>query len=173
MVPVVALHDARPGDVDRDLPPFRRPDELGETAPRIHVHLQRIAELVFRQKREVGGVELLDERVRLAGHGQRLAPRPEAADQFRDLTQRAGIGRRDAGLHTGRLRILARRRNQAGEEGVDDIVDVDQRDRGGGIAHLDRQPAGDVVAPGGDGGVVVRPRPLAEHVRETEDAGVG
>ena len=48
MVPVVALGDSRLGNIHRELAALGGPDDLGEAAAVVNVHLQSIAEPVIR-----------------------------------------------------------------------------------------------------------------------------
>ncbi len=61
------------------------------------------------------------------------------------------------------------RRGDQGAPLLDQVVDVEQAERRGGIVDADRQAARQVVAEGGDAGVVVGPRPFAEDVGQPPD----
>ena len=85
-VPVVALGDAGPAHVDRNLAALRRAQELGERAARVHVGLEAIGEV----PRLVVGKERAPEflgkgAVSQVGHRQRLAAVAEATQQVYDL----------------------------------------------------------------------------------------
>lgn len=85
-VPVVALSDAGPRDVDGHLAALRRAQELRERAAVVHVGLQAIGEvprLVVGQER---APELLGEgALRKVGHREGLAAVSEAVEQVDDL----------------------------------------------------------------------------------------
>lgn len=95
-VPVVALGDAGPRDVDRDLAALGRAQELRERAAPVHVGLEAIgavARLVVGQER---APELLGEGpLRKVGHRERLAAVSETVEQVDDLAQGLHVGLRD------------------------------------------------------------------------------
>ena len=85
-VPVVALGDPGPGDVDGDLAALGRAQELRERAARVHVGLEAVGEvarLVVGQERapELLGEGALGE----VGNRQRLAAVSKAVQQVDDL----------------------------------------------------------------------------------------
>ena len=59
VVPVLALSDARLGDVDADLSAVKGVDELGKGASRVNIHLQGEGYFFLGQVTQVGAVELL------------------------------------------------------------------------------------------------------------------
>ena len=85
-VPVVALGDAGPRDVDGDLAALGRAQELGERAAVVHVGPEAIGEvprLVVGQER---APELLGEgALRQVGHRESLAAVAEAVEKVDDL----------------------------------------------------------------------------------------
>ena len=95
-MPVVALGDPGPGDVDGDLAALRRAQELSERAALVRVGLKAIGEvprLVVGQER---APELLGEgTVRKVGNREGLAAVSEAAEQVDDLAQGFLISLRD------------------------------------------------------------------------------
>ena len=92
-VPVVALGDAGPRDVDGDLAALRRAQELGERSARVRVGLQAVGEMPGLVVGKERAPQLLGEgALRKVGHRQRLAAVAEAVEQVDDLAQ---------GLHVG------------------------------------------------------------------------
>lgn len=85
-VPVVALGDAGPRDVDGDLAALRRAQELGERAAAVDIGLEAVGEvprLVVGQER---APELLGEgALRQVGHREGLAAVAEAVEKVDDL----------------------------------------------------------------------------------------
>ena len=59
------------------------------------------------------------------------------------------------------------------DELIDKVIDVEELHLHGAVVDLDGKVVGDVVAEGGDGGVVVRTTPFAEEVRESIDEDFG
>ena len=95
-VPVVALGDAGPRDIDGDLAAIGRAQELGERSARVRVGLQAVGEmprLVIGQER---APQLLGEgALRKVGHRERLAAVAEAPQQVDDLAERLDVSFRD------------------------------------------------------------------------------
>lgn len=95
-VPVVALGDSGPGDVDGDLAALRRAQKLGERAAVVDIGPEVVGEaprLVVGQER---APELLGEgALRKVGDGKRLAAVAEAVQQVDDLAQGLNVGPRD------------------------------------------------------------------------------
>lgn len=85
-MPMVALGNAGPRDVDGDLAALGRAQELRERAAVVHVGLEAVGEvarLVVGQER---APELLGEgALRKVGHRQRLAAVAEAVEKVDDL----------------------------------------------------------------------------------------
>lgn len=175
-VPVVALGDAGPGHVDGDLAALGRTQELRERAARVRVGLKAIGEvprLVVGQER---APQLLGEGAfRQVGHRERLAAVAETVQQVDDLAQGLHVGSGDVAellaLHAlqpvvSAAVLLAEQRAQ---HLVDQVVDVEQLELHGGVAHGVGAAVGDSVAEGGHGGVVARAAPLAVEVGEAVD----
>lgn len=175
-VPVVALGDAGPRDVDGDLAALRRAQELGERAALVHVGLQFVGEmprLVVGQER---APELLGEgAVGEVGHRERLAAVAESAQQVDDLAQGLHVGFRDIAepVSLYPLEALVAAAVLLAEQGaqhlVDQVVDIEELELHGGVVHGVGAPVGDGVAEGGHGGVVARAAPLAVEVGEAVD----
>ena len=175
-VPVVALGDAGPRDVDGDLAALRRAQELGERAALVHVGLQFVGEmprLVVGQER---APELLGEGAfGEVGHRERLAAVAESAQQVDDLAQGLHVGFRDIAepVTLYPLEALVAAAVLLAEQGaqhlVDQVVDIEELELHGGVVHGVGAPVGDGVAEGGHGGVVARAAPLAVEVGEAVD----
>ena len=175
-VPVVALGDAGPRDVDGDLAALRRAQELGERAAAVHVGLQFVGEmprLVVGQER---APELLGEgAVGEVGHRERLAAVAESAQQVDDLAQGLHVGFRDIAepITLYPLEALVAAAVLLAEQGaqhlVDQVVDIEELELHGGVVHGEGAPVGDGVAEGRHGGVVARSAPLAVEVGEAVD----
>lgn len=175
-VPVVALGDAGPAHVDRDLAALRRAQELGERATRVRVGPEAVGEvprLVVGQER---APELLGEgALRQVGHRQRLAAVAEAVQQADDLAQGLHVGVGDVAellaLHALQSLVAAAvlTPQQGAQHLVDQIVDVEELQLHAGVVHGVGAAVGDGVAEGGHDGVVARAAPLAVEVREAVD----
>lgn len=175
-VPVVALGDTGPRDVDGDLAALRRAKELGERAARVHVGLEAIGEvarLVVGQERapELLGEGALGE----VGHRQRLAAVSEAVQQVDDLAQGLHIGTGDVAepVAVDAVEALVSAAVLLSQQGaqhlVDEVVDVEELQFDVGVVYGIGAAVGDGVAEGGHGGVVARAAPLAVEVGEAVD----
>lgn len=175
-VPVVALGDAGPRDVDGHLAALRRAQELGERAAVVNVGLQAIGEvprLVVGQER---APELLGEgALRKVGHRERLAAVAEAVEQVDDLAERLDVSFRDVAepvplypleALVSAAMLLAQQRPQ---HLVDQVVDIEELQLHRGVVDGVGAAVGDGVAEGGHGGVVARAAPLAVEVGEAVD----
>lgn len=179
-MPVVALGDAGPRDVDRDLAALRRAQELGERAARVHVGLEAIGEvarLVVGQER---APELLGEgTLRKVGHRERLAAVAEAVEQVDDLAERLDVSFRDVAepvaLYPLEPLVAAAvlLPQQGAQHLVHEVVDVEELELHRGVVHGVGAAVGDGVAEGRHGGVVARAAPLAVEVGETVDENRG
>lgn len=175
-VPVVALGDAGPRDVDRDLAAIRRAQELGERAAVVHVGPEAVGEvprLVVGQER---APELLGEgALRQVGDRQRLAAVSEAVEQVDDLAQGLHIGLRDVAepvsLYPLKALVAAAvlLAQQGAQHLVHEVVDVEELQLHRRVVHGVGAAVGDGVAEGGHGGVVARAAPLAVEVGEAVD----
>lgn len=175
-VPVVALGDAGPRDVDGDLAALRRAQELGERSALVRVGSEVVGEvprLVIGKER---APELLGEgALRKVGHQQGLAAVAEAAQQVDDLAQGLHVGLRDVAepVALDALEPLVSAAVLLAQQGaqhlVDQVVDVEELQLHRGVVHGVGAAVGDGVAEGGDGGVVARAAPLAVEVREAVD----
>ena len=175
-VPVVALGDAGPRDVDRDLAALRRAQELGERAAVVGVGLEAVGEvprLVVGQER---APELLGEgSLRQVGHRERLAAVAEAVEQVDDLAQRLHVGVGDVAepVTVDAVEALVAAAvllsQQCAQHLVDQVVDVEELQLHGGVFDGVGAAVGDGVAEGGHGGVVARAAPLAVEVGEAVD----
>ena len=175
-VPVVALGDAGPRDVDGDLAAIGRAQELGERAAVVDIGLEAVGEvprLVIGQER---APELLGEgALRQVGHRERLAAVSEAVEQVDDLAQGLHVGLRDVAepISLDAFQSLVAAAVLLTEQGaqhlVDQVVDVEELQLDIGVVHGVGPAVGDGVAEGGHGGVVARAAPLAVEVREAVD----
>lgn len=175
-VPVVALGDAGPAHVDRDLAALGRAQELGERAARVRVGPEAVGEvprLVVGQER---APELLGEgALRKVGNRQRLAAVAESAQQVDDLAQGLHVGVGDVAellaLHALQPLVAAAvlTPQQGAQHLVHEVVDIEQLQLHRGVVHGVGASVRDGVAEGGHGGVVARPAPLAVEVREAVD----
>lgn len=175
-VPVVALGDAGPAHVDRDLAALRRAQELGERAARVHVGPEAVgvvARLVVGQERapELLGEGALGE----VGHREGLAAVSEAVEQVDDLAQGLRVGLRDVAepVSLYPLEALIAAAVLLAEQGaqhlVDQVVDVEELQLHAGVVHGIGAAVRDGVAEGRHGGVVARAAPLAVEVGEAVD----
>lgn len=175
-VPVVALGDAGPAHVDRDLAALRRAQELRERAARVHVGPEAVGEvarLVVGQERapELLGEGALGE----VGHRQRLAAVSEAVEQVDDLAQGLHVGVGDVAeflaLHALQSLVSAAvlLAEQRAQHLVDEVVDIEQLQLHAGVVDGVGAAVGDGVAEGRHGGVVARAAPLAVEVGEAVD----
>lgn len=175
-VPVVALGDAGPRDVDGDLAALGRSQELRERAARVHVGPEAVGEvarLVVGQER---APELLGEgAVSQVGHRQRLAAVAEAAEQVDDLAKGLHIGPGDVAelLALYALEPVVSAAVLLTEQGaqhlVDEVVDVEELQLDRRVVDGVGAAVGDGVAEGRHGGVVARAAPLAVEVGEAVD----
>ena len=175
-VPVVALGDAGPAHVDRDLAALGRAQELRERASVVHVGPEAIGEvtrLVVGQER---APELLGEgALRQVGHRQRLAAVSEAVEQADDLAQGLHVGTGDVAelVALDALQPVVAAAVLLAQQGaqhlVDEVVDVEELQLHGGVVHGVGAAVGDGVAEGRHGGVVARAAPLAVEVGEAVD----
>ena len=175
-MPVVALGDAGPAHVDRDLTAIGRAQELGERASVVGVGLQAIGEaprLVVGQER---APELLGEgALGQVGHREGLAAVAEAPEQVDDLAQRPHVGPGDVaeGVTLDTLEALVAAAvllaQQRAQHLVDEVVDVEELELDARVVDGVGAAVGDGVAEGGHGGVVARAAPLSVEVGEAVD----
>ena len=175
-VPVVALGDAGPRDVDGDLAALRRAQELGERSARVRVGSEVVGEvprLVIGKER---APELLGEgALRKVGHRQGLAAVAEAAEQVHDLAEGLDVSFRDeaepVALHAFETLVAAAvlLAKQGAQQLVDEVVDVEELQLHAGVVDGVGAAVGDGVAEGRHGGVVARAAPLAVEVGEAVD----
>lgn len=175
-VPVVALGDAGPRDVDRDLPALRCAQELGERATRVHVGPEAVGEvprLVVGQER---APQILGEGpIRQVGYRERLAAVAEAPEQVDYLAERLDVGLRDVAepvalnAHESLVAATMLLSQQGAQHLVDQIVDVEELELNAGVVDGVRAAVGDGVTEGGHGGVIARAAPLAVEVGEAVD----
>ena len=175
-VPVVALGDAGPRDVDGDLAALGRAQELGERAARVRVGLEAVGEvprLVVGQER---APELLGEgALRKVGHREGLAAVAEAVEQADDLAQGLHVGPGDVAepvsLHALQPVVAAAvlLAQQGAQHLADQVVDVEELELHRGVVHGVGAAVGDGVAEGRHGGVVARAAPFAVEVGEAVD----
>ena len=175
-MPMVALGNAGPRDVDGDLAALGRAQELRERVAVVHVGLEAVGEvarLVVGQER---APELLGEgALGKVGNRQRLAAVAESAQQVDDLAQGLHIGLRDVAellaLHALQPVVAAAvlLAEQGAQHLADQVVDIEELQLHRGVVHGVGPAVGDGVAEGGDGGVVARAAPLAVEVGEAVD----
>lgn len=175
-VPVVALGDAGPRDVDRDLAALRRAQELGERAAVVGVGLEAVGEVPRLVVGKERAPELLGEgSLRQVGHRERLAAVAEAVEQVDDLAQRLHVGVGDVAepVTVDAVEALVAAAvllpQQRAQHLVDQVVDVEELQLHGGVVHGVGAAVSDGVAEGRHGGVVARAAPLAVQVREAVD----
>ena len=175
VVPMLALCDARFGDVHRNLSAVSGFQKLGEAAPFVYVHLQREGPFLPGQVGQVGGIELFGEAVRgnLRQH-QRLGLGLERFQQLHDFSQGHLVGGGNVAIFShfawNRLQSVVVTAMGMALQGVQklfhQVIDVEQLQLGAGVVDLDGQVVGEVVAEGGHHAVVVGAAPLAEQVGE-------
>jgi len=164
MVPMVALGDSALGDVHRELAAFSSTKNLGEAAAVVGVHLQRIAELAFRQVAQVGAVQHLLEAVTHIGYREGCPALPECLEELHNSSQ---LHRMDGG-DLAEIVLNQDITLECREESLDHIIDVHQAHDHLRVVDRDGKVPCDVVAEGGYRTVVVGPAPLAEDVGKAE-----
>ena len=175
-VPVVALGDAGPRDVDGDLAALGRAQELGERSARVRVGLQAVGEMPGLVVGKERAPQLLGEgALGEVGHRQRLAAVAEAPQQVDDLAQGLHVGPGNVAellaLHALQPVVTAAvlLPQQRAQHLVDEVVDVEELQLDGGVVDGVGAAVGDGVAEGRHGGVVARAAPLAVEVGEAVD----
>ena len=175
IMPMLPLRNPGLGDVNGDLAAVKRVNQLRERAAVVNVHLQRESDLLLREIAQIGRIQLLREAPRrnLRNH-QRRRLRCERIQQIHNLAQRSPVRRR----HVAILAVLNREHAQAvevaavllateaGDYLVHKVVDVQEFQLNRRVIDLIRQVVRDGIAEGCDRGIVIRPAPLAEQVRE-------
>jgi hypothetical protein len=136
-------------------------DQFEEPAAIVGVELDGIAEVVFGQERQVGRVQALHEVVAQVGDRQRLADGVQPPDPFGEFPQGNPEGPIRAIALPGRIRGGI----EMPQESDQHVVDVHQLHFAVRVVDGDLKPTGEVVAEGGDHGVVVVPGPLSENPR--------
>ena len=175
---MLALCDARLGDVDAHLPTVLRPQEFRETAPGIHIHLQGESDLLFRKVGQISGIQFLGKRMRgNLRHDERGGLPGKGMQQIHNLAQRHLMGHRSRAISSILLQdcfhaiefatmfLAFQSRNHL----LHQVVYIQKFQSGRRIVHLKRQIMGGIVTEGGHGTVVIRTAPLPEKVRETID----
>ena len=157
-VPVVALGDPGPRDVDGDLAALRRAQELGERAALVRVGPEAVGEvarLVVGQER---APELLGEgALRKVGHREGLAAVAEAVEQADDLAQglHVGTGHVAEIIPVDALEALVSAAvllpQQGAQHLADQVVDVEELQLHVGVVHGVGAAVRDGVAEGGHG----------------------
>lgn len=175
-MPVVALGDAGPRDVDGDLPALRRAQELGERAAAVDIGPEPVGEVARLVVGKERAPELLGEgALRKVGHRERLAAVAESAQQVDDLAQGLHVGPGDVAelLALDALQPLVAAAvlppQQGAQHLVDEVVDVEELKLHEGVVHGVGAAVRDGVAEGGHGGVVSGAAPLAVEVGEAVD----
>lgn len=175
-VPVVALGDAGPPHVDRDLAALGGAQELRERAARVHVGLEAIGEVSRLVVGQECAPELLGEgALGEVGYREGLTAVSEAVEQVDDLAQGLHVGPGDVAellaLHALQPVVAAAVliAEQGAEHLVHEVVDVEELQLHRGVVHGVGAAVRDGVAEGGDGGVVARAAPLAVEVGEAVD----
>ena len=175
-VPVVALGDAGPAHVDRDLAALRRAQELGERSAVVCVGLQAVGEVPRLVVGKERAPELLGEgALGQVGYRQRLAAVAEGAQQVDDLAEGLHISLGDVAevlpLHALEALVAAAvlPPQQRAQHLVDQVVDVEELQLHARVVHGVGSPVRDGVAEGRHGGVVARAAPLAVEVGEAVD----
>lgn len=167
VVIVVAAGDARFGAGDEDLAEMGGFDEFGEVTSVVGSDLGAVLPACGRHVREVGGIELAIEGNGEVGDLQRFLHLAEELDAAGEVAEGDGVGGYGVGIDEdgGALGPII----HFADEGVDDVVDIDEFQLAFGIGNLNREVIGDIVAEGGDDGVVVGAAPFAEDILESED----
>ena len=178
VVPVLALGDARPRDVDAHLSAPGGVHKLRERAALVAVHLQIEHGFLRRKVTQEGGHQPARETVGShLGNHERPRHGGKAVEKLHNLAQRGVEGGRHTavaavgtanGVDALELAVVLTAL-QGKQHLVDEVVDVEQFEFDGRVIHLDRQAVGDVVAECRHCRVVVRPAPLAEEIREAVD----
>lgn len=160
VVPVVSLGDGRVRDVHRELATFGSAYDLGERAPRIRVHLQRVAEAILGEEGEVGRVERLLEGVPHIGNREGAPALLEGVQEVHDGLQ---CHRMDGGDDAEAI-FLNDLPLQGVGEFTEHIIDIDKSQNCIGVIDLDGKIPGYIVAEGCHGTIVVGPGPFAEDI---------
>ena len=163
LMPVVALGDVRLGHVQADLPTAAHVQKLREGAPLVGMGDGGPGEILRRQEAEIGGVELLHQRVALVGGGQAV---PQAGEGLDQLGHAAQLHLMD-GLDGAPFAFPAGLALHGAEKFLRHVVDIDQPQRHGGVVDRDGQTPGHVMAEGGHGAIIVGAAPFAENVGQT------
>ena len=169
VVPVLTFHDVGLAHIHAHLTAVRAAQHLGKAATGIHVHFQRVAELILRQVAQVGGVQSLGKGIPHVRNADIRTAGAEALNELRNATQLHGV-------HGGHLAEVAHAGFVAAQRAHHlrhQVIDVDEAQGHARVVHGDGQVMRDVVAEGGHGAVVVRAAPLAEEVREAVDEHAG
>ena len=175
VVPMLSLRNARLGNVNRHLAGVQGVNKLGERATVIHVHLERECHLLLGKIAQVGRIQLLG-KAPVGDFGDHQRPRlvREGVQQVHDLAEGGPVRRG----HVAVLAVLEREHAQtvevatmllaaqAGDHLVHQVVDIQQFQFHRRVIDRVRQVVGDGIAKRSDSGIVVRPAPLAEQVRE-------
>ena len=178
VVPMLALSDAREGDVDAELAAVGRAEQFGERTALVDVHLQGKGHFLLGQIAQVGGVKFfLNAAGGNLGYDEGGGLVVVLVQQFNDAAESDFVGDRAVAIasvvggHDAEALKLAV--PLTAFKGVkhtgDEVVDVEQLELHRGVVDLDGKVVGDVVAEGGHSAVVVGAAPLAKEVGETVD----
>ena len=178
VMPMLPLRDAGVGNIDRKLAVAEGLDKFREGAARIDIGLQREGDLFLGQIAQERAIQLLGEAPgRNLRHDQRLPLLLELVQQVHNLPERRPMRRG----HITVLAVLDREDAetvevtavllplQASDHLVHEVVDVQEFELDRRVIDLVLEVIGNGVAEGGDGGIVIRPAPFAEEVREAVD----
>ena len=177
VVPVLPLGDARPTDIDGHLPAVLRVHQLREAAAVVHVHLQRVLELVCRKIGQVQREQFLGERAfRHLRHQECSWLGFELLQQIDDFAQRDLVGGGHVavasvfcgdGIEAVVLTVLFLTFQQV-EHALDEVVDVEQLQLRGAVVDREGLVVRHRPAEGGHGRIVLRAA-VTHEVREAVD----
>ena len=153
VVVVVAPGDARPGPGHENLAEMLGLEQFEQPAAVVGVQLDRVGEPVFGQEGQVGGVQAVHQLVGHVRHHQRGPDAVQLPYPFGQVAQGDAEGARHGVAPPPRVVFAIEVAQERGHH----IVDVHQFQLPLGVGDGDVQVAGDIVAEGGNHGVVVRP----------------
>ena len=173
VVPVLSLGHAGLRDIHGKLSAAPRLQKLRKAAARVRIHLQGKCDFFLRQVGKIGGIQLLFQTARRhIRKQQRLGLGAETVQQRDDPAQCHAVRHR----HTAEALTGNRRQSviltavclpgQRAQQFRDQIVDIEQLQLCCRIADRDRQIAGNIVAEGRHGRIIVRAAPFPENIGE-------
>ena len=189
---MLALSNSRLGDVYTHLTAVKRVQEFRERASCIHIHLVVVDGFLLWEVREIGGHQLVAEAtLREGNHVDAVLVGcciGTLVDDVNDFTEGGLVGDWAVAVQVifrTRIARIARIICRYGIEPVIDtvvgfafeggyhliykVIDVEELHFHTSVIDLYGKVVGDIIAEGGDGGIVVGAAPFAEEVRETID----